>query len=824
MGASAPPLVTVLLAVYNGEDLLSEAVESVLEQTVADFELLIIDDGSTDSTPAILASLNDPRIWVFTNHRNMGVTRTRNRGVELARGEFIAVHDHDDVSAPERLEKQVVFLRENPDYVAVSCWHTFHMAGQPDRLARPSVDDLSIRWKMLFGTPLPHPGLVMRASAMKAVGGYDESFITCTLDYDIECRLSRIGKLRNLPEPLVSVRRRPESISVQRKAKQEAYRTQISSREMGLLLGGGPVTRRQQADVETVFAGKLPQGAECRQAMALSLRLARRFGEKYGCAEFVSRQIEPVFKEHAKRGGELLFSGRPAEALLRGWAAWEIAASGLLRGPVRVLQRAASRRLVAAAAPKGRPMPHGVKDAAGAVRRRLGRMRAEWRRRRTIRRHRRASRPGPAARPNVVLVVADALRADHLGCYGYERATSPALDRWSERGLVLERCFSTSTWTMPALASLLSGLWPCRHKAVQYPNPPALQGEVPTLPAILGRAGYFCMALHGGGYVSKLPKDVAAQFHIFHSPALRFERIVPLALRYIRMLGRSPFFLLLHGLDCHRPYEPARRHDRFFPDYRGHFEVSKLGMPGGKIPQSADDLRRIVAAYDGEILGLDEALGAFLTRLEGLGLLDDTLVLITSDHGEEFGEHGGFDHTSTLYDELLHVPMIALGAGVHAGRDDRLASLADVFAAVLQRVGLECPPCDGVSFFEPPREAQRMVVAETGYGEDYHARITPADRALKPSRRLLLRAGRTARDKINLDHQDQPLALHDLASDPAEMRSVLEAEEPRARELRERFLAAVDGITAEEILAAAPKDQVQDSPEVREALKHLGYF
>ncbi|MDP6439255.1 MAG: glycosyltransferase family A protein, partial [Candidatus Brocadiia bacterium] len=327
------------MAVYNGEDHVCEAVASVLAQSFEDFELIIADDASTDSTAAILAGFQDPRVRIVTNEENLGVTRTRNRLLEQARGEFIAVHDHDDISLPERLEKEVAFLRDAPDCVAVSCGYRLREPGRPERTAHPAEDDLAIRWHLLFGNALPHAGAMMRAAAMEAVGGYDERF-TCCLDHDLFCRLSRIGRLRNLREPLVIVHKRREGISIGRRAEQQRFSKELNAREMSLLMGAD-ITPDVAVGVEKVLAGRIFPLWEAGTVVRLALRLARSFREAHCCPKFISERLEWLLKEHVKFGGRCLLRGRLEEAAVRGCVAVELAASGLVSAPVRLLAGAA---------------------------------------------------------------------------------------------------------------------------------------------------------------------------------------------------------------------------------------------------------------------------------------------------------------------------------------------------------------------------------------------------------------------------------------------------------------------------------------------------
>ena len=336
------------MSVYNGQDFVSEAVESVLQQSFTDFELLIIDDGSTDSTPDILHSFDAPQIRIVTNSRNLGLTRSLNKGLSRARGEFIARLDADDMAARDRLEKQVSFLNAQPDYAAVGCWCLCRSEGNPDELRRWPVDDTSTRWLLLFRTAIPHPGLTARASAVKAVGGYDES-LPYAQDYDLQCRLARIGRLQNLPQALIIYRRHGAQISSTSGKEQTKCQIAISCREMGRLLGTGPIEPRLRACAQSILTrGKLPVASEAHETMTFSLGLARRFEHVNECPGFLSEQLEWLLKEHVKFAALCLLSGRLDEAALRGWTALQLAGSGLIRHPFRLLAKAGIRCILRA--------------------------------------------------------------------------------------------------------------------------------------------------------------------------------------------------------------------------------------------------------------------------------------------------------------------------------------------------------------------------------------------------------------------------------------------------------------------------------------------
>ena len=200
--------ITVLLAVYNGQQYLREAIDSILSQTFRDFEFLIIDDGSTDNTLFILNEYarRDSRIKLVTRP-NKGLTYTLNEGIFLARGEFLARMDADDICLPQRFEKQLAYLRQHPECVLVgSRVQLMDPEGLPLRemsqeQSHQEIDDAHLN----RGWPVVHPATMMRLSAIKQIGGYRDEFNTLE-DLDLFLRLAEVGKLANLPDVLLRYR------------------------------------------------------------------------------------------------------------------------------------------------------------------------------------------------------------------------------------------------------------------------------------------------------------------------------------------------------------------------------------------------------------------------------------------------------------------------------------------------------------------------------------------------------------------------------------------------------------------------------------------
>jgi glycosyltransferase involved in cell wall biosynthesis len=208
------PKVTVLMAVYNGERYLRQSIESILSQTFTDFEFLIIDDGSTDSTPEILEEYNerDERIRII-HQENIGLTKSLNRGLGLSRGYYIARTDADDVSLRERLEHQVSFLDNHPEIgVLGSGAVTIDREGNVIHRFFPTTGPSVVRWRLIFGNCISHPTVLFRKNLVLEAGGYPCDSPVAQ-DYDLWSRLAFITEIDNLPEILVKYRLNPRGIS-----------------------------------------------------------------------------------------------------------------------------------------------------------------------------------------------------------------------------------------------------------------------------------------------------------------------------------------------------------------------------------------------------------------------------------------------------------------------------------------------------------------------------------------------------------------------------------------------------------------------------------
>jgi arylsulfatase A-like enzyme len=427
-----------------------------------------------------------------------------------------------------------------------------------------------------------------------------------------------------------------------------------------------------------------------------------------------------------------------------------------------------------------------------------------------------ACRPGATDAPrHLVLISLDTLRADHLGLYGYARATSPDLDRWSERAFVFERALA------PANATIAShhALFQSRFAGAALAD----RDGAPTLAELLRAQGFRTLAFTGGGTLSR-EAGFARGFELWDEGHEGLASSLPRALRFLDEAARGDerSYLFLHCFDVHLPYDPPEPFaGRFAAGYQGKvrgpatlpllrgirriFEQAHRATP---TELDAADRAQVAALYDGEIANADVLLARLLRRLEAPDLRDDTLVVIFSDHGEEFWEHGSVLHAHTLYQELLHVPLLLRVPG-REGEARRIAqrvSLLDVLPTLLELLNVPAPPkLTGRSLVPLLSGAELPPQPVFAEGFAFDAKL----QAVLDGDWKLIRELRTGR-----------LALYDLSADPAEQND-LAATRPDERERLRALLDATLGAATPDTDPLAMPQRLE--PETQERLKALGY-
>lgn len=414
--------------------------------------------------------------------------------------------------------------------------------------------------------------------------------------------------------------------------------------------------------------------------------------------------------------------------------------------------------------------------------------------------------------PNVLVVVLDTARADRCGFLGYGRPTTPHLDAFARDAVVFSEAWSPASWTLPAHASMFTGQHPDRH-GIRNGGSGALAPSVETLAERLASAGYATACFSNNPHVAAefgLTQGFATVHELFRKsgrelPWARETHDLAAAWIEARVAERRPFFAFVNDMEPHAPQSvteelrarwvrPGLPPDVVDRAAKMTFPRS-LAVSVGAEPIEADELAALSDLYDAEMATLDAEIGTLLARLASLGVLDDTLVVFVSDHGEGLGDHGWIEHAVRLDRELLRVPLVVRLPGRFEGgwTDSDVARIEDLFPTILTACRVPLPAeLDGVAL-DGDREGRVAWATERGYGRfaDMAARFKPnLDVAwLRRERRSIF----DGRHHLIVDG-DVASALFDTAADPGE-RTDLSAREPEiVGRLRERLDAEVRAV------------------------------
>jgi arylsulfatase A-like enzyme len=465
-------------------------------------------------------------------------------------------------------------------------------------------------------------------------------------------------------------------------------------------------------------------------------------------------------------------------------------------------------------------------------------------------------------KPNVVLVTMDTTRADHLSCYGYGKLTSPVLDKLVKEAVLFENAYATSPWTLPSHASIFTGKYPTSHgahRSARFDRSLSggywqiLSDRHVTMAEVLREQGYrtgavvagiFCSRMYGVSQGFDYYYDVWPQMshEVRHFLVYQFARMVKnriialdstieargwaappadkvndIVFRWLARNHHEPFFLFINYFDVHSPYTPPEPYDTLF----GSNELKTVywGMPdklyepvyGMVRTLSQDEKEYFFSQYDGEIRYLDAQMGRLFNTLEKLGVYDDTIIIVTSDHGEGFGEHYLLYHlVSAVYDELTRIPFIvkypkrANRKGFVAGR----VSLVDIMPMVLSELGFPMP--EGVQGKVGPR-ASGYVVAEAERGlpspKEYGGRFNKEVTALYSGELKYIHSS---------DGADE---LYNLNLDPHELQNLMKDDPGVGREMRSQLEGVVESLREQGIEGEA----LEVDEGMEERLRALGY-
>ena len=424
---------------------------------------------------------------------------------------------------------------------------------------------------------------------------------------------------------------------------------------------------------------------------------------------------------------------------------------------------------------------------------------------------------------NVVLVVADTLRADHLGCYGYTRDVSPHLDRFAASATRYANAVSSSPWTLPSHASLFTGMDPWQHGAHLLPvkghflrNVRPLDASHLTLAEALREEGFRTAAFvaNGGFLAPWVGLDQGFETYAVKRQAARLAN--PAIFAWLEA-QQEPFFLFVNYMDTHRPYNTDGNLPGLDPpplrDRELIVRLIEQVLPGVDPPAPAL-VRQVIDQYDAGVANVDAAIGALLERLRDQGRFDDTLIVVTSDHGEYFGEHRLVDHSKDVYQEALRVPLLVRRPGQREGRVDttRIASthLANLIVGALEPESARRL----TSLF--PRSAgadeERWVVAESHFGHAKDVRDPRWGWRFRRARRALFDGPYKFIHSSDGAHE-----LYDLSRDEAEQTDLAVGEPERVAGYL-RFFADRPAAPA-----TLPEGLVEPDAKVQEELRALGY-
>ncbi len=435
-------------------------------------------------------------------------------------------------------------------------------------------------------------------------------------------------------------------------------------------------------------------------------------------------------------------------------------------------------------------------------------------------------------RPNFILISLDTLRADRLGCYGYHRQTSPNIDRFARDAFLFENCIAPTSWTLPSHTSVFTGLHPAAQGPLDIlPAFRRVEARETTLSEVARQSGYLTAAYTEGGWV-RGALGFAQGFELYSDGKSDItgdaENTFHHALMWVRKFSAQPFFVFIHTYQTHQPYNPPPRFAAMFDT--GYTDPPDEDIVYPKRNRSEPYNERIEALYDGEVAFTDDVLGKLLDEVRKMNLLENTLIIVFSDHGEEFLEHGDFSHGNTLYDEVLKVPLIIRLAGDNppSGRVTRQVSLTDLYATVVEMLQVEGSspartPNDCMSLLPliRPSKTRKSYDKKTIVGELY---VNPQARGCNEPG-WWIHSVRTEDWKYLFSAKNGKEELYDLRNDPAEKNNIAAENQGQVEQCRESLGLFLRTVAAHHAPSPAAEHRVVPLTEHdRRQMKALGYM
>jgi arylsulfatase A-like enzyme len=430
----------------------------------------------------------------------------------------------------------------------------------------------------------------------------------------------------------------------------------------------------------------------------------------------------------------------------------------------------------------------------------------------------------PAKGPNVVFIVIDALRQDHLGCYGYHRDTSPNIDELARRGVIFNHAYSSSPWTKPSVASFFTSLHPNNHRTLSHDN--MLPEQPLTLAEVLKNQGYGTYFLTAGNYNIDKKYNFHQGFDYFFNDRIDAAHLTGDFLSLLPKLRNKRFFAYIHYMDPHLPYNKNKYNEWFMknkpakprlePGKISHKTVKKLAVSH---QLSTGDKDYLESLYDGQIKFVDENIKRIIAAFKNNNMLDNTLVVITSDHGEEFWDHHNFEHGHTMYNELLRVPLVIVGNKLKPLAVDTPVRLIDLLPTVIDILNVAPLHYNfkGASFLnllEGKMRAPGIPIFAMGtlYGDEKYCLI-------KDNNKIIINTGnRKGKGNLIGPGNKSKLEFYDMTKDPLETENLANTQPENAGRLK----SLLDKFIGDQAVYKSKKRTMDK--KTKEQLKSLGYL
>jgi arylsulfatase A-like enzyme len=428
--------------------------------------------------------------------------------------------------------------------------------------------------------------------------------------------------------------------------------------------------------------------------------------------------------------------------------------------------------------------------------------------------------------PNIIYIVTDSLRHDHLGYSGYERNTSPTIDELAKEGIVFKKAYSSAPWTKPSVASLFTSLYPNTHNAINKPG--ALPEEIPTMAEILKNAGYTTLFFSGKNNFIGEKFNFHQGFDYYSNSFRNAKKLIEKIVSSIKAKREKRFFTYIHFMDVHLPYNrnkfnyrfTHRSEDKHFkPGAVRHSKIKHL-MLEGKL--SEDDKEHIIGLYDGQIRYVDENIRGLISSLKEMNLFENTFLVITSDHGEEFWDHKNFEHGHSLYNELVQVPLILVGNKLkHAVVDTPVRSI-DLLPTILKLAGIDATSynLEGIDILSIPTEETLtsetpIFFMNTLYGPEKYG-------LLFGNRKLIFSTEEWTKEKNKFEGfpTEDKYELFDISKDPLEPETLvaLDSEQETITRMKKMLTEFIDK------KSTFNSKRVKLDKKTKDELKSLGYL